>query len=64
MKEENLQESEILITMEDGQQSNCGSFGNPLDEKAEALFVKVKRNPLVALIVATSVGYIMAKILD
>ncbi|MBN9230512.1 MAG: hypothetical protein BGO90_00535 [Legionella sp. 40-6] len=64
MKEENLQESELLITVEENKQQNGSSFGNPLDEKAEALFVKVKRNPLVALIVATSIGYIMAKIVD
>lgn len=37
-------------------------FGNCLDVHADELFKKVKRNPLLSMIVASSVGYIIAKL--
>lgn len=37
-------------------------FGNCIDAHADELFKKVKRNPLLSLLIAGSFGYLLAKI--
>lgn len=40
----------------------CLGFDNCIDAHADELFKKVKRNPLLSLLIAGSFGYLLAKI--
>jgi hypothetical protein len=39
------------------------AFGNCIDVHADELFKKVKRNPLLSMAIASSIGYFLAKII-